>query len=223
MPSPHYQDNLFGDEREYKIQRLDNKSLIKTISYSQTEILSWIIRLHCPNGFDLDPTYSKGNFYKGGIPQPKYKFDITPSMPEVIKADVRNLPLNSFSIKSIIFDPPFIVSMHTDKGKTGIIRDRFGSYKTITELWLMYWQAMEEFKRILKDQGVLIFKCQDTVDSGQQYFTHNIIFNYAKKLDFYPKDLFVLLAENRIIGKFHHKQQHARKFHSYFWVFINNA
>ena len=38
--------------------------IIKSISYEQDEILQWIIDLYCHNGFQLDPTYSKGNFYK---------------------------------------------------------------------------------------------------------------------------------------------------------------
>ena len=36
------------------------------------------------------------------------------------------------------------------------------------------------------------------------------------------KDLFILLAKNRLICVTHHKQQHDRKFHSYFWVFLKS-
>lgn len=63
-------------------------------------------------------------------------------------------------------------------------------------------------------------KCQDTVDSCKQYFSHVEIINHASKVGFYPKDLFILLAKARIIGENHEKQQHARKFHSYFIVFL---
>ena len=52
--------------------------IIKTISYEQTEIINDIMKLYCQDGFDLDPTYSKGNFYKNGIPEPRLKFDINP-------------------------------------------------------------------------------------------------------------------------------------------------
>lgn len=119
-----------------------------------------------------------------------------------------------------MFDPPFIASIPKDK-PTGIINQRFGYYRNIQhELWSMYSQALEEFYRILKPDGVLVFKCQDTIDASKQYFSHVEIINYAIYLGFYPKDLFILLAKHRIIGKTHHKQQHARKFHSYFLVFI---
>ena len=193
-----------------------NVDIIRSISYNQEEILQWIIELHCPNGFELDPTYSIGNFYKGRIPEPKYKFDINPMAPGVIQADVIALPFKNNSINSIIFDPPFIVGMPKD-GKPGIMRTRFSHYRKIPELWEMYWKAIKEFCRILKENGILVFKCQDTIDSGRQYLSHIEIVNMAKKADFYTKDLFILCVSNRIIRQT--RQFHARKFHSYFLVF----
>jgi len=195
------------------------REIIKSISFDQDEIIQWIIELYCPNGFELDPTYSIGNFYKK-IPAPTYKFDIQPQAPDIKQADCRNLPFADASIGSIMFDPPFIASI--PKGQpTGIINQRFGYYRNIQrELWSMYHEALREFYRLLKENGVLVFKCQDTIDSCKQYFSHVEIISYAVKLGFYPKDLFVLLAKHRIIGKTHRNQQHARKFHSYFLVFI---
>lgn len=73
----------------------------------------------------------------------------------------------------------------------------------------------------MKIGGILVFKNQDTVSSAKQYFSHCAIMNMALKNNFYPKDLFILLAKQRIIGGMHHNQQHARKFHCYYWVFVN--
>ena len=79
---------------------------------------------------------------------------------------------------------------------------------------------MTEFYRILKNDGILIFKCQDKISSGKQYMSHCFIHDEAVKLGFYPKDMFVLLAKNRIVANWQLKnQKNARKFHSYFWVF----
>jgi hypothetical protein len=213
------QQNIFGSEKEYKLERLSNKTIIKSVSYSQTEILSWIIRLYCPRGFDLDPTYSKGNFYKL-IPEPKIKMDLDPG-PGIIPADARNLPLRSSSLESIIFDPPFLGASPVKPSKPGSnkIKRRFGSYKTFDELWSMYHRALEEFYRILNDRGVLIFKCQDGINDHKQYLSHVEIINYALQLGFYAIDLFILLAKSVIIGGNHHNQEHARKTHCYFLVF----
>lgn len=82
---------------------------------------------------------------------------------------------------------------------------------------------MKEAYRVLKPNGILIFKCQDKVSSGKQYMSHVFIMNEAVKIGFYPKDLFILIAKNRLIANWQIKsQKHARKFHSYFWVFEKN-
>jgi len=198
------------------------EDIIKSISYDQTEIIRNIIELYCPNGIELDPTFSKGNFYKD-ITKPKYCYDLYPQTDGVIQSDCRHLPHSNASIKSIMFDPPFVGGKDR-KGKgyiSGIIRKRFGFYSNVQhKLWDMYHGALVEFYRILVPNGILIFKCQDTVDSGKQCLSHVEIINYAYLVGFYPKDIFVLLAKNRLIGIHHHKQQHCRKYHSYFLVFI---
>lgn len=195
------------------------KEIIKSVSYSQEEILNWIIQLYCPDGFDLDPTYSKGIFYKN-IPEPRLKFDLNPQVEGVQQANCTNLPLETRSLKSIIFDPPFVGGSRKS-GKPGIIKTRFGYYPNIqTALWGMYRKALQEFYRILRFDGILVFKCQDTIDSSKQYLSHVEIINVAVRLGFYPKDLFVLLAKQRLMSPNMRKQQHARKFHSYFLVFL---
>lgn len=194
---------------------------VKSISFNQEEIIKWIIQLYCPDGFELDPTYSVGNFYKK-ISKPKYKFDIAPQLKEVKQANCTKLPLKDNSIKSIMFDPPFIAGIPTKTAKKSIIGSRFGTYKSIQRkdgLWEMYRKALKEFYRILKSDGVLVIKCQDTISEGNQFLSHVELINYAYCLGFYPKDIFILLASSRIIRSYP-KQKHARKYHSYFLVFI---
>ena len=198
--------------------RLQKPELIKSISYSQDEILNWIIKLYCPNGFDLDPTYSKGVFYKN-VPEPRLKFDLSPQIDGVQQADCINLPIESDTLQSIVFDPPFVAAI--PKGEaTGIITTRFGYYRNIQhELWPMYSKAIKEFYRILQSNGILVFKCQDTIDSSKQYLSHVEIVNQAVSVGFYPKDLFVLLAKSRLMSPNMRHQKHCRKFHSYFLIF----
>ena len=38
-------------------------TVISTLSFDQVEIMENIMTLHCPNVFELDPTYSKGVFF----------------------------------------------------------------------------------------------------------------------------------------------------------------
>jgi hypothetical protein len=176
-----------------------------------------------PSGkIDCDPTYSKGNFYKD-IPYPQYKFDICPQTEDTKYGDSRSLPLPDESIECEMLDPPFLAT----KGKSLTLNDnnntinkRFGVYPTETELHQFYIDSIKEAYRILKQNGILIFKCQDKVSSGKQYFSHCFIKEQAETIGFYPKDLFILLAKNRIVADWQLKnQKNARKFHSYFWVF----
>lgn len=103
---------------------------------------------------------------------------------------------------------------------SNIINKRFGVYKHEQELHKFYVDSMKEAYRILKQGGILIFKCQDKVSSGKQYMSHCFIQNAAIDIGFYPKDLFILLAKSRIVADWQIKnQKNARKFHSYFWVF----
>ncbi len=197
-------------------------SIIKSISYNQTEIIENILELHVPQGFiDVDPTYSKGLFYKN-IKEPSLKFDINPQFNGIIKANAINLPLKNNSQNCIMFDPPFLATTGPSLKKSNEsnkMAKRFGTFKTEIELHAFYNKSLKEFYRILKPNGILIFKCQDKVSSGKQYFTHNIIMMQALNHGYYIKDMFVLLAKNRLVAKWQKNQKHARKFHSYFLVF----
>lgn len=195
--------------------------IISTVSSDQREILLSILQLYVPGGrFDLDPTFSKGAFYDGVvIAFPKYRFDLVPQnrpgIPAIDQADCRSLPLDSATMGSIIFDPPFIHA----HGKESVIGNRFASYRTQHALRAMYMASLVEFYRVLKTKGILVFKCQDIVESGRQIMNHCYIWQMANSLGFVDRELFVLTADHRMVGHNHHEQQHARKHHSYFWVF----
>ena len=185
-------------------------SLISTISFSNEEILRNIIELYVPSRrIELDPTYSKGNFYKTNvIDEPILKFDIFPQREEVVQADCRNLPLKDCSVSSIVFDPPFLAT----KGKSlvvdssaNIIARRFSVFPTEKELHRFYVESLKELHRVLKDDGILIFKCQDKVSSGKQYFSHVFICNEAERIGFSAVDLFVLLAKTRLVAAWQRK------------------
>lgn len=199
--------------------------MIKSISYDQQEIIKNIILLYIPSGqIDLDPCYSKGVFYKDSdILDPTIKLDINPQVDGVEYGDCRQLPLQDDSINSIVFDPPFLattgpsLSKNDDNNK---INKRFGVYDSEKSLHQMYYDSLKEFYRVLKNDGILIVKCQDKISSGKQYLSHIYITNMAENIGFYAEDLFILLAKNRIVADWQVKnQKHARKFHSYFIVF----
>jgi hypothetical protein len=194
--------------------------MIKSISHEQTEIIKSILELNQITQIDLDPTYSKGNFYKDRkILQPKYKSDLYPCSDDIECFDASKTKFENDSLKSIMFDPPFLVG-YTKEMPTGKMGKRFNGFRDIKSLWGWYEKCLIEFNRILCKGGLLIFKCQDTVSAGKQHLSHVHIINSANQAGFYTKDLFILLAKNRMVGHNHKIQKHARKFHSYFLVFV---
>lgn len=185
--------------------------MVKSISFNQQEIIQNILKLYCiSNRIDLDPTYSKGAFYLSKeIEDPIYKFDINP-LYKIPVADVRNLPIRSNSLFTIIFDPPFMATRGPSLkvlGDGNVIAKRFGCFPTEKELHKFYVKAMKELYRVLKENGILIFKCQDKVSSGKQYLSHVFIINEAIKMGFYCKDIFVLLAKSRIYASWQVRNQ----------------
>ncbi len=200
--------------------------VIKSVYNSDIEILTSIQKLYLNNKqFDLDPCYSKGNFYKeeqcnfftDNIITPKIKMDKNPQYPDVIQNNILNgIPLNDNSIESIIFDPPFMFGKH---GKTdnNIMCKRFTMFDNWQQLANMYKKSLSEFYRILKKNGIIAFKCQDYTDSITT-LTHHYVYIWAIEQGFYAEDIFILLSKNRIWNSLL-KQKHARKFHSYWYVF----
>jgi hypothetical protein len=191
-------------------------SLVKSVGHSDTEILQNIQQLYAPNGFDLDPTYSKGIFYKD-ISEPRLKYDLKPQIEGVEQADCRCLPLESGLIENIVFDPPFMFGTH-GQTKNNRMNQRFTMFDSFSDLCSMYQDSLKEFYRILTKKGYLFFKCQDYTDS-KTTITHCLVYNWATQIGFYAKDIFILVASGGRIYNPNLQQRHARKFHSYWWAF----
>jgi hypothetical protein len=197
-------------------------NLVKSVYESNFEVISNIMDLYKIERFDLDCTYSTGNFWKG-LPSPVNKTDLYPANDTVIEANSENLPFEDKSMKSIMYDPPFVIVGKTfKKNKEGssVIAKRFSGYTKYDHLKNNYYNTLKELYRVCDDGGFVVIKCQDTVSGGKNHFSHVMVMNMALELGFYPKDLFILTAKMRInsFGGRWNKQEHARKYHSYFWV-----
>ena len=206
-------------KKYYKMNNPLIKSIISSVIYSDKEFFNAISELYGFEDIDLDPCYSKGNFYRELSFEPKYRFDIEPIRKECQKADCRNLPLANESINTIVFDPPFMFGTH-GQTKNNIMNKRFSMFDTFEELENMYKESLIEFWRILKKGGYLFFKCQDYTDS-KTTMTHCLVYNWAAELGFYAKDIAILVKPNKVTNP-NTKQRHLRKIHTYFWVFIKS-
>jgi len=193
--------------------------MVKTTYDNQQELLSDLMGLYKVRQFSVDPCYSVGNIWKS-LPQPYIKFDIKPQHETVNEGDARHLPLADNSQSSVFFDPPFIIDSKNKKSRCHI-SDRFGSFESRTDLESMYADSIREFSRILVDGGVLVVKCQDTIDCHKQILTHVTVINECAKNGLVCHDVFIYVNEN-VIHNRQARQVHARKTHSYFMVFVKN-
>lgn len=196
------------------------------------ELFPQILSLHVPRGGVVaDVTYGGGVFWRN-VPKDWYELRATDIATGV---DCCALPYPDASIDCVVLDPPYMEGFFRRKdshkaggGTHSAFRSFYsngderpqGSAKWHHAVTDLYFRAGREAHRVLKENGVLIVKCQDEVSANRQWLTHIEIFNEYQSLGFYCKDLFVVMRENRPVVARLKKQVHARKNHSYFMVFL---
>ncbi len=195
------------------------------------EVFPSILQLHVPQGATIaDVTYGKGVFWKN-VPEHLYK--ILPS-DIATGTDCRRLPYSDASLDCLVLDPPYMEGLFrktsdhmAGSGTYAAFRNHYSDGEETTDgpKWHaavvdLYFKSGREANRVLKDNGVLIVKCQDEVSANRQNLTHVEIINEYEKIGFYTKDLFIVVRPNKPAVSRLKKQVHARKNHSYFLVFV---
>ncbi len=200
---------------------------------SNADVFPSILELHVPEGSIVaDVTYGQGIFWRKA-PKDKYVLYATDIKNGV---DCRHLPYQDETIGCVVLDPPYMEGLFR-RSKSQLAGA--GTYKAFRTTYSngeatepdngpkyhdavlnFYLVAGREAYRVLKKYGVLIVKCQDEVSANVQRLTHVEIINKYEAMGFYTKDLFVLVRSNRPGVSRIKKQQHARKNHSYFLVFV---
>lgn len=196
-----------------------------------SELFPQILALHVPPGAEIaDVTYGKGVFWKDADAK-KYHLYATDLETGV---DCRHLPYKDCALDCVVLDPPYMEGLYrrseehlAGRGTHRAFREHYSNGQETTSapkyhdaVLDMYFKAGREAHRVLKENGLLIVKCQDEVSANRQRLTHVEIINEYESIGFYSKDLFVLVRPNRPGVSRLKKQSHARKNHSYFLVFV---
>ncbi|TCZ58605.1 TRM11 family methyltransferase [Roseicella aquatilis] len=196
------------------------------------DLFPQILALHVPEGAVVaDVTHGGGVFWRR-VPPGRYR--LLPS-DLATGTDCRALPYAAGAIDALVLDPPYMEGLLRPKAETraglgshAALRDFYASgggraapgggrwHQAVVDLYL---DAAREARRVLRDHGILIVKCQDEVSANRQELTHVQIVTGLAALGFYARDLFVLLRPNRPGVARLLRQVHARKNHSYFLVF----
>lgn len=186
-------------------------------------LIERVAQLYIRDGMKVaDVTYGKGVFWKRVNTA---RFQLIPSDIETVpdaRHDFRKLPYPDNSFDVVVLDPPYMHSSATKTVKDSIAKcygnNGEGGGVGHTKIVELYRHGMREAERILKLGGTLWVKCQDEIESGVQRWSHIEIFNEAYEYGFNAIDLFVLMQSTTPAARWKH-QLHARKNHSYLWIF----
>ncbi len=232
--------DLFPDHMPKKAKRIasgeaSSSAILSSHGGDNADLFPTVLSLHVPKGARIaDVTYGTGVFWRK-VNVSEYEF-----YPSDMKSgvDARALPYEDNWLDALVLDPPYMEGLYRkseDHLAGGGSHNAFRSYYSdgkATDMKHaglkyhdlvvdMYMQCALEARRVLKKDGIFIVKCQDEVSANRQKLTHvELIYGY-EAMGFYCKDLFVYTRSNKPVVARLIKQEHARKNHSYFLVFIN--
>jgi hypothetical protein len=201
---------------------------------SNADVFPSILGLHVPAGSRVaDVTWGQGVFWRN-VEDGRYEVLGTDIQTGV---DCRDLPYADGEFDCVVLDPPYMEGLFrkseghmAGSGTHAAFRKAYsngqatehvdGAPKYHEAVLDLYLRAGEEARRVLRNYGVFIVKCQDEVSANRQRLTHVELINAFEADGFYCKDLYVVVRPNRPGVARLLKQEHARKNHSYFLVFI---
>jgi hypothetical protein len=198
-----------------------------------SEVFPHILDLFVAPGSRIaDVTYGTGVFWRR-VDTSQYDF-----LPSDLKTgvDCRELPYDDASLDALVFDPPYMEGFYRRQedhlagdGSHSAFRRYYSNGQPSTHhqnlkyhdrVVDMYMMTAIEAHRVLKDDGIFIVKCQDEVSANRQKLTHVEIIYGCEQLGYYCKDIFVVTRRNKPVVSKLVKQEHSRKNHSYFLIFV---
>ena len=189
--------------------------VLAVVDGDSSDLISNVARLYLRPGDTIyDVTLGRAVFWRK-IDLSLYDFHGTDIALEP-SVDLRNLPYQDSSGDHLVLDPPHIHD-------SGI--PRYNSRRTIPRdmshddiINELYGGGMKEAWRVLKPGGYCWVKCCDEIIGGRQLWSHIEIYEIAKALGFVAADLFILHRAAKPALR-HERQCHARKNHSFLWIF----
>lgn len=190
------------------------------VTGNNADLIAEVARLYATDDPKIaDLTFGKGVFWRNTPQLRVFGSDLltVPKRPHNFTA----LPYADATFDIAVLDPPYIHS----PGKHQTDSRYQNAATTKGMLWCdlreqLFIPGMREAMRIVKPEGGQVWvKCKDQVQSGMQRWCHVELCHDALALGLYPRDLFILVAKSRTADTRWTVQHHARKPHSYLWIF----
>ena len=173
----------------------------------------------------LDATYNTGRIWRGSQ-RIVTSMDIDPSVNPDIVADNRDMPLPDASYSVIVYDPPHVGPQGRDKSRKRFDVD-FGATVPCGKehgwsLSYLYPPFLEQAKRVLMPDGLLLAKITDIVNNHRQRWAHVDFMQMADEAGFTVCDLIVKVRTGPMMSTKWRNAHHARKRHC-FWIVCRNG
>jgi ParB family chromosome partitioning protein len=174
----------------------------------------------------LDATYNAGRFWKGSRRQ-VVSMDIDPRYKPMIVGDnriMKGVPTAAFG--TVVYDPPHVGPQGRDKSVKRFDVD-FGATVACGKehgwsLSYLYPPFLEQAKRVLKPNGLLLAKITDMVNSHRSRWAHCDFMHMAAEAGFTVCDLIVKVRLGPMFSNKWKEAHHARKRHC-FWIVCRNG
>jgi ParB family transcriptional regulator, chromosome partitioning protein len=185
----------------------------------------------------LDATHNAGRFWIGSK-RNVWSMDIDPTHKPRILADNRTMvglntrtgkedyrvPSNTFG--TVVFDPPHVGPQGRDKSIKRFDAD-YGAHVACGKehgwtLSYLYPPFLEQAKRVLKPEGLLLAKITDMVNSHRSRWAHCDFMRMAEEAGFTVCDLIVKIRKGPMQSNRWKTAHHARKRHC-FWIICRNG
>jgi len=174
----------------------------------------------------LDSTFNQGRFWKG-TSRRVVSMDINPGFKPMIVGDNRKMvgiPDATFGV--VVYDPPHVGPQGRDKSRKRFDKDFGATVECGKEqgwsLSYLYPQFLEQAKRVLKPQGLLLAKITDMVNCHRSKWSHCDFMRMADEAEFTVCDLIVKIRTGPMVSTKWKNAHHARKRHC-FWIVCRNG
>ena len=149
--------------------RARNKPLLGSVMTDNSDLIAAAIKLHLRMASPLfaDVTYGPGVFWRRANGVRLIASDIRPLPGIAVQADFQALPYRDAAFDGLVLDPPYVhhpATHHTTERYNSGTTDGMDHDGILN----LYRAGIAEAARVLKPDGILLIKCKDEVESGQQ-------------------------------------------------------